>query len=286
MERRNKLRARDGPDWMAKNNDTGLEASNAATAGRRPRKPKLTRVEKSHRTRQAICDAAAEVIGQYGYAEASISRIMEHAGLGHGTFYAYFESRAELFDQLLPMKGVEALDFLHDRVKGASSFVEMETKGFIGFLEYARNHPWFFRLLHEAEVAAPAAYRQHIDNIMKRYRRALKRSWDQGELAGYRERELDTLAYLLISARDYVYSHHVGRSPDISTALQDAVETYRKFITFGLGSVAGADAAAAPVRTNEMKPSGTRSGKAVAAQAQGGKAVSKSTRRGLPSERK
>ncbi|WP_164076086.1 TetR/AcrR family transcriptional regulator, partial [Stenotrophomonas maltophilia] len=71
----------------------------------------------------------------FGYAEASIARIMERAGLGHGTFYAYFDSRAELFDQLLPMKGSEVLDFLHDRVKGAANFVEMETKGFLGFLE-------------------------------------------------------------------------------------------------------------------------------------------------------
>ena len=272
---------------MAKKKDAGPELNKAASTGRRPRKPKLTRVEKSHRTRQAICDAAAEVIGQYGYSEASISRIMEHAGLGHGTFYAYFESRAELFDQLLPMKGVEALDFLHDRVKGASSFVEMEIKGFIGFLEYAKDHPWFFRLLHEAEVAAPAAYRQHIDNIMKRYRRALKRSWDQGELAGYEERELDTLAYLLISARDYVYSHHVGRSPDISTALQDAVETFRKFITFGLRSVAS-NAASMQIRANGAKPNGTRSNKAVAAQTSrdGREAASKIGKRGLQRERK
>ena len=273
---------------MAKNKDVSPEASAAPTAVRQHRKLKLSRVEKSHRTRQAICDAAAEVIGEYGYAEASISRIMEHAGLGHGTFYAYFESRAELFDQLLPMKGVEALDFLHDRVKGASSFVEMETKGFIGFLEYARNHPWFFRLLHEAEVAAPAAYRQHIDNIMKRYRRALKRSWDQGELAGYEEHELDTLAYLLISARDYVYSHHVGRSPDISTALQDAVETYRKFITFGLRSASADDAAGLPFRANGAIPNQNRSNRAVAAPGSrnGQKTVSKIGKRGLRTERK
>lgn len=238
---------------MAKTNTAGAEADPTAGRARRPSKPKLTRVEKSQRTRKAICDAAAEVIGQYGYAEASISRIMEHAGLGHGTFYAYFESRAELFDQLLPMKGVEVLDFIHDRVKGATNFVEMEIKGFVGFLEYAKNHPWFFRLLHEAEVAAPAAHRQHMDNIMQRYRRALKRSWDQGELAGYDERELDTLAYLLISARDYVYSHHVGRSPDISNALQDAVETFRKFITFGLCSVGGGPARSAPHQANDVR---------------------------------
>ena len=271
---------------MAKRNDAGFEVSKAAAPGRRPPKPKLTRVEKSHRTRQAICDAAAEVIGQYGYAEASISRIMEHAGLGHGTFYAYFESRAELFDQLLPMKGIEALDFLHERVRGASNFVEMEIKGFIGFLEYAKNHPWFFRLLHEAQVAAPAAYQQHIDNIMKRYRRALKRSWDQGELAGYEERELDTLAYLLISARDYVYSHYVGRSPDISTALHDAVETFRKFITYGLRSASSGDVEGAPARPGGLKPNGVKTGKVVAADASRDGRASKTAKRGLQTERK
>ncbi|MDA9529018.1 hypothetical protein ACM42_11425 [Bradyrhizobium sp. CCBAU 25338] len=195
---------------------------------------KLTRAEKSERTRQAIYDAAAEIVGQYGYTEASISRIMERAGLGHGTFYAYFNSRDELFDQLLPIKGGEVLQFLHTRVKGASGFVDMEIRGFVGFLEYARQHPWFFRLLHEAPVAAPAAYRKHIDNILSRFRRALKRSWDNGELPQYKESELDTLAYLLISARDYVFSQQVSRSRDIDAAMSDAIETYRKFISHGL----------------------------------------------------
>lgn len=198
----------------------------------RPRK--LSRAEKSELTRKAILDAAAEIVGEYGYAETSIARIMERASLGHGTFYAYFESRDQLFNELLPAKGREVLDFLHDRVKGAGSLIEMEVKGFIGFLEYAREHTWFFRLLHEAPVAAPAAYRTHIDNIMQRFRRALKRSWDRGELPQYREDELETLAYLLISARDYVYSQHVSRSPDITASMSDAVETYRKFITHGL----------------------------------------------------
>lgn len=200
----------------------------------RERKPKLTRDEKSELKRQAILQAAAEIIGEHGYPEASISRIMERAGLGHGTFYAYFDSRTDLFDQLLPIKGLEVLDLLHDRVKGAADLVDMEYRGFLGFLEFANEHPWFFRLLHEAEVAAPAAYRKHIDNIMSRFRKALRRSWDLGELPGYELKELDTLAYLLISARDYVYSQHVGRSADVPAALRDAVQTYRKFISFGL----------------------------------------------------
>ncbi len=210
-------------------------AARRADAGAiRARKPKLSRVEKSERTRNAILQAAAEIIGEYGYADASIARIMERAGFGHGTFYAYFDSRAELFDQLLPLKGIEVLDLMHERVKGSADLVDMEYRGFLGFLEFAQEHPWFFRLLHEAEVAAPDAHRRHMENIMARFRRALRRSWDRGELPGYEQKELDTLAYLLISARDYVYSQHVGRSADVSTALRDAVQTYRKFISFGL----------------------------------------------------
>lgn len=241
---------------MAMKDDPQPENGEMATAigPKRSPKRKLTRIEKSQRTRQAICDAAAEIIGEFGYAEASIARIMERAGLGHGTFYAYFDSRAELFDQLLPMKGSEVLDFLHDRVKGAANFVEMETKGFLGFLEFAQTHPWFFRLLHEAEVAAPAGYRQHIDNIMVRFRRSLKRSWDLGELPGYGEQELDTLAYLLISARDYVYSQHVARSPDRASALQEAVETYRKFISYGLRGAASDAAGGAESRLADKAP--------------------------------
>ncbi len=221
--------------------DIGREAAAKAKSATAPRetaapkrKPKLTRDARSELKRQAILQAAAEIIGEYGYQEASISRIMERAGLGHGTFYAYFESRTDLFDQLLPIKGLEVLDLLHDQVKGAVDLVDMEYRGFLGFLEFANEHPWFFRLLHEAEVAAPAAHRKHIDNIMSRFRKALRRSWDRGELPGYEEKELDTLAYLLISARDYVYSQHVGRSTDVPAALRDAVQTYRKFISFGL----------------------------------------------------
>lgn len=86
---------------------------------------KLSRAEKSEQTRQAIFDAAAEIVGEYGYMEASISRIMERAGLGHGTFCAYFQSRDELFDQLLPIKGAEVLKFLNAHVKGASNIVDV-----------------------------------------------------------------------------------------------------------------------------------------------------------------
>lgn len=220
----------------------------AASSARKPRKPRLTREEKSEITREAICQAAAEIIGEHGYANASIARIMERAGLGHGTFYSYFDSRQDLFDELLPMKGEEVLSFLHERVRGAPDFVETEQRGILGFFEYAQEHPWFFRLLHEAHVATPEGHQRHIGNILARYRKSLARAHAAGELPGYDASELDTLAFLLMSARDYVYSHHVARSDDVTAAVKQAVGTYAKFIAHGLRGKAqdAADNAGAP----------------------------------------
>lgn len=238
MNQKSAVRARASSDPAVQR--VGADAASlkaqASQAGRlsKPRKPRLTRQEKSERTRAAICQAAAEIIGEYGYANASISRIMERAGLGHGTFYAYFDSRQDLFDALLPMKGEEVLDVIQSRVRGAPDIVEMEHRGLLAFFAYAQEHPWFFRLLHEAHVAAPDGHRRHIGNILARYRKALGRSYAAGELSGYDESELDTLALLLMSARDYIYSQHVARSSDPSGAIRDAAKTYAKFVAYGL----------------------------------------------------
>jgi AcrR family transcriptional regulator len=55
--------------------------------------------------RRALLQAAAEVVGEVGYADASISSITQRCGIAQGTFYNYFKSRQDLFDQLLPDVG-------------------------------------------------------------------------------------------------------------------------------------------------------------------------------------
>ncbi|MGR3780101.1 MAG: TetR/AcrR family transcriptional regulator [Albimonas sp.] len=198
------------------------------------RKAKLTRAEKVEANRDALIQAAVEVIGEEGYFNASIQKITQRAGLGLGTFYRHFETQQELFDLLLPVKGAELLDHLQKAATGATDFVEVELRGMEAFFRWARKNPWFFRLLHEAHVAAPVAYKRHIENIAERYRRSLLRSWEKGELPAFEKAELETLTYLLISMRDYVFAEYVERSEDSDDSISDVIETYRKLITFGL----------------------------------------------------
>ncbi len=62
---------------------------------------KLNRVERNAWTKRRIFDAATKIVGKFGYAEASVARITEAAGVAQGTFYNHFENRQELLDSTL-----------------------------------------------------------------------------------------------------------------------------------------------------------------------------------------
>jgi AcrR family transcriptional regulator len=60
-------------------------------------KPIGPRSRKGVRTRARLVDAAKLVFEDTGFLEARISDIAERAGLSHGSFYHYFESKEEIF---------------------------------------------------------------------------------------------------------------------------------------------------------------------------------------------
>lgn len=193
------------------------------------------REKRAAHNREQLLMSAARVVGAFGYREASVQRITADAGLAQGTFYLYFESRQALFDGLLPHFGLQMLDVVRDRAAGARGFFEVEEIGVRAVFEYLTEHPWFWRVLNEAEVEAPVAWARHHDEVIRRYMKFLRRARADGELAGYAEDELDTVAQLLVAARDYLYRcklihHRPGKE------IPDAViRTYRRFIEHGLG---------------------------------------------------
>jgi AcrR family transcriptional regulator len=58
------------------------------------------RSRKGVQTRARLVDAAKQVFEEDGFLEARISDIAERAGLSHGSFYHYFESKEEIFREV------------------------------------------------------------------------------------------------------------------------------------------------------------------------------------------
>jgi len=64
-------------------------------------KPSGPRSRKGVETRARLIAAAKEVFEQDGFLDARISDIAEKAGLSHGSFYHYFESKEEVFREVV-----------------------------------------------------------------------------------------------------------------------------------------------------------------------------------------
>lgn len=192
-----------------------------------------TRAEKSESTRQALFRAAAEVVGAVGYAEASVARITARAKVAQGTFYNYFESRQDLFDQLLPSLGTMMLDYIKARVDPAARSSEREVQRIQAYFQFLQEHPEFYRILYEAETLAPVAHRKHIQVVANGYVRALTRSWERGEMPEFEAQEIEPVAYMLLAVRGYL-SLRYGVGPGGGQVPDWVVRAYGKLIRFGL----------------------------------------------------
>ena len=74
---------------------------------RKPAPKRLTREESRALTREKLLASAYEVMAREGYESASIDRIAEEAGFSKGAFYSNFESKEEIFLELLETHSLE-----------------------------------------------------------------------------------------------------------------------------------------------------------------------------------
>ncbi|MGE4369394.1 MAG: TetR/AcrR family transcriptional regulator [Burkholderiaceae bacterium] len=195
------------------------------------------RKEKSELVRNNLLWAAAQVVGEVGYAAASIARITELASVAQGTFYNYFESRQDILDTLLPSLGKKMLEHIREKSLGGRNFSELEERSFLAFFEFIDNEPHFFRILNEAESFAPNAHRMHFDAVSERYMRFLKRSYENGEFPAYEPEELEAIAFMLMATRSYLAIRYVYGDGQHHHLPENVAKTYMKFVRFGLEGV-------------------------------------------------
>lgn len=163
--------------------------------------PRRTRAAQLESNRAALIKAACQVIGDEGYAKASVVKITMQAGLGQGTFYTYFESRQELFDILLPEVGAEMLEFVRSRVSLSQTLVEIEEGSYRAFVDYVTANPWYGRILFEAETLAPQAARVNAHRVVTQHITRLTHAWENGELPDYTREEIPSLSSALLALR-------------------------------------------------------------------------------------
>ena len=194
---------------------------------------KLNRVERNAWTKRKIFDAATRIVGKYGYAEASVARITEQAGVAQGTFYNHFENRQQLLDQLLPKIGVDMVQFIRERT-GTAHAARQEIERFGAFFDFIREVPEFLRILNEAEFFAPTGYQKHLDNVSTAYVRILRRARQAGAIEGFSDEEFEAIVHMFMGARGYLSRRYSYAEGAVTAVPDHVISAYEKLITRGL----------------------------------------------------
>jgi AcrR family transcriptional regulator len=91
-----------------------------------PQHRRLTRAEGKARTREQLLDAAARTFAQKGFAGASVEEIAESAGYSTGALYANFESKEQLFLELLSARRSRGIE---RRASTVAEIIDAEAAG-------------------------------------------------------------------------------------------------------------------------------------------------------------
>jgi AcrR family transcriptional regulator len=134
-------------------------------------------------TRQRVIDAAEAVFAQHGYHDASIVKITEAAGVGQGTFYLYFGSKKDVFDELVRDLNRRVRHAMKEASSQGKTRLEAEELGFRAYFRFTAEHPALYRIIRQAEFVSPEMLRYHYERLSSGYVEALRTAVDRGEIA-------------------------------------------------------------------------------------------------------
>jgi AcrR family transcriptional regulator len=134
-------------------------------------------------TRQRVIDAAEAVFAQHGYHDASIVKITEAAGVGQGTFYLYFGSKKDVFDELVRDLNRRVRHAMKEASSQGKTRLEAEELGFRAYFRFTAEHPALYRIIRQAEFVSPEMLRYHYERLSSGYVEALRTAVGRGEIA-------------------------------------------------------------------------------------------------------
>lgn len=176
--------------------------------------------------RERLYVAAAEVIAQTGFAGAAVSRITDRAEVAQGTFYNYFETREAIFDDMIVIFGKKLRSHIRSRVEGIHEFYQRERVAFDAFFEFLHIHPFFSRVLNEAEIFTPEAHQQYFQSILKGYRAELTRASQERQIRKLSAVDIEVISLMLMSARAYFAIHYVDQISEKGKISRNITEAY------------------------------------------------------------
>lgn len=159
------------------------------------------KTSKGEATRQKLLDAAEEIFGTKGYFNTSIVDITLKAEVAQGTFYIYFPSKINVFQELIKELSHRLRKEISLALMGAGSRREAEELGFATFFSFIKEHRNLYRIVQEVQFVDEELYKWYYRRLAEGYIKGLEAAMAAGE---FRYLDPEVVAYALMGIAEFL----------------------------------------------------------------------------------
>ena len=138
------------------------------------------------RREQNILDAAGRMFGRYGIQKTTVTDIVREAGISRATLYKHFESKEDIFREVLSREIMEILDADRRAVAGAETTREKLHAAIVTHTDMLREKINIYNVTMDAFVSLMPRWREHFDEFVRgtveMYGGILQEGHEKGEI--------------------------------------------------------------------------------------------------------
>jgi AcrR family transcriptional regulator len=140
--------------------------------------------------------AAEELFGEHSYSRTTVADICARAGMATGSFYAHFESKAEIFAAVVRAINADLRMAMRAALEQAEGGQRARERAcFRVFFEMVSKRPWIDRIVRESEFVAPGLFREYYEHLARGYARGVREAQLDGEVDARYDPEVIAYAY-------------------------------------------------------------------------------------------
>lgn len=158
---------------------------------------------------ERLLSAAEHLFGERSYRRASVAGICARAGIATGSFYAHFNSKADIFAAVVRRINADLRAAMTTALdEAADSQRDRERACFRAFFDMLSRRPWIDRIVRESEFVDPGLFREYYEHLARGYARGVREAQLVGEIDARFDPEV--IAYLYTGVGNFVGMRWVG----------------------------------------------------------------------------
>jgi AcrR family transcriptional regulator len=167
---------------------------------------------------ERLLSAAERLFGEQSYRKTTVAGICEQAGMATGSFYAHFDSKADIFAAVIRQVNADLRAAMATALSTAADNQRArERASFRAYFDLMSERPWVFRIVREAEFLAPGEFRAYYERLARGYARGVRVAQLAGEVDARYDPEV--IAYIYTGLGHFIGMRWAewtagGRVPD------------------------------------------------------------------------